>query len=629
MPSLLFLLMLIASCHYAYAQGNEPSSTLPVTAGGQPTANFLLDLRTFLNQEDAVRCDELGMAAGFVAAGGIHGTAGGFTSGAFATTAYTSSCTRVSQASVAINYQTAGAAASDTCWVLASASANATLNNFTRVSGTDYFVDCVSATRPTLPADSVYLMRVTIAGSAITAVTDLRQSGSLTGFYDVSASLFGGVAGDGTDQAQEIQAAINTACGNGGGVVYVGPGTWILNAEVSLDAETTPPCSGLTLRGAGADATTISVPGATRAFRYNPGALSEARVVIENLTIIGTNGSALDLITFTNAANVTLQNLHIRNTSLDCVALDQVHNLSIRDTRIEDCVSDGVSMANNTNVWTLSNIDFNTNGTAGAAHMRIANSGSGSVRDSNFEGGSAMQRGVILSGALDIEFTGNFFEFYTNAAIEGQTTASTNIGFLHNHIHTTNSVTLEFSTSSLVHANIIVVRNRFGANAAGGTILNDGSTASLYYCENSVENAIAAHVQGYSATLNCILFSTETARHVWQSGGIAWDDVAQTYRFNGAVHIGANANTGLSRSSDALTLFSTPGTGTVILNAAGSNRLTAGTGGVQFESRAFAALGAPGNGTVIYCSDCTIANPCAAAGTGALAKRINGGWICN
>lgn len=43
----------------------------------------------------------------------------------------------------------------------------------------------------------------------------------------------------------------------------------------------------------------------------------------------------------------------------------------------------------------------------------------------------------------------------------------------------------------------------------------------------------------------------------------------------------------------------------------------------------FAALGAPANGTFVYCSDCTIANPCAGGGNGALAKRLNGIWVCN
>lgn len=43
----------------------------------------------------------------------------------------------------------------------------------------------------------------------------------------------------------------------------------------------------------------------------------------------------------------------------------------------------------------------------------------------------------------------------------------------------------------------------------------------------------------------------------------------------------------------------------------------------------FAALGAPSNGTIYYCSNCTVASPCASGGTGAIAKRLNSGWICN
>lgn len=35
------------------------------------------------------------------------------------------------------------------------------------------------------------------------------------------------------------------------------------------------------------------------------------------------------------------------------------------------------------------------------------------------------------------------------------------------------------------------------------------------------------------------------------------------------------------------------------------------------------------NGMFGYCSDCTIANPCAGSGTGAFAKRLNGVNVCN
>jgi len=43
----------------------------------------------------------------------------------------------------------------------------------------------------------------------------------------------------------------------------------------------------------------------------------------------------------------------------------------------------------------------------------------------------------------------------------------------------------------------------------------------------------------------------------------------------------------------------------------------------------FANLGAATDGTFCYCSDCTKATPCAGAGNGALAKRLNGAWDCD
>jgi hypothetical protein len=50
---------------------------------------------------------------------------------------------------------------------------------------------------------------------------------------------------------------------------------------------------------------------------------------------------------------------------------------------------------------------------------------------------------------------------------------------------------------------------------------------------------------------------------------------------------------------------------------------------VALTGRAFSTLGASPNGTQVYCSDCTIANPCASGGTGAMAKRLNSVWVCN
>jgi uncharacterized protein (DUF2141 family) len=52
-------------------------------------------------------------------------------------------------------------------------------------------------------------------------------------------------------------------------------------------------------------------------------------------------------------------------------------------------------------------------------------------------------------------------------------------------------------------------------------------------------------------------------------------------------------------------------------------------GRITIPATAFASLPADVNGVIRYCSDCTIANPCAGGGTGALAKRLNSAWVCN
>lgn len=52
-------------------------------------------------------------------------------------------------------------------------------------------------------------------------------------------------------------------------------------------------------------------------------------------------------------------------------------------------------------------------------------------------------------------------------------------------------------------------------------------------------------------------------------------------------------------------------------------------GNIIYAAKLQTNLGTPTNGSMVYCSDCTITNPCAGGGTGAFAKRLNGVWVCN
>ena len=52
-------------------------------------------------------------------------------------------------------------------------------------------------------------------------------------------------------------------------------------------------------------------------------------------------------------------------------------------------------------------------------------------------------------------------------------------------------------------------------------------------------------------------------------------------------------------------------------------------GVIQLTGTTQASLGTVVSGQIKYCSDCTIASPCAGGGTGAIAKGLNGSWVCN
>lgn len=111
---------------------------------------------------------------------------------------------------------------------------------------------------------------------------------------------------------------------------------------------------------------------------------------------------------------------------------------------------------------------------------------------------------------------------------------------------------------------------------------------------------------------------------------------------SGATAMGWNGATGNTHVNQGYSLlFGSNGLGTPDVGltrpSAGAVRVTDAStgygqiqaGGMVLNATTFASLGTPSNGTFLYCSDCTIANPCAGSGTGAFAKRLNGAWVCN
>jgi hypothetical protein len=78
--------------------------------------------------------------------------------------------------------------------------------------------------------------------------------------------------------------------------------------------------------------------------------------------------------------------------------------------------------------------------------------------------------------------------------------------------------------------------------------------------------------------------------------------------------------------------FANPPTNIHVKNWGGEAITVAGSPTYTVEGGVTTSAGLPagtGNGSYVGCSDCMVANPCAGAGTGAVAKRQGGAWVCN
>lgn len=148
---------------------SETHITLP-----QPGSAFYTDLTAFLIEETAKRYAD--QFSGMVVAGGIHGTVNALTNTPTPLTAYPGGY-YVTETG-AITYP-----AARTSWAIAHKDKTGDLGTFTRQAGTHYLVDRTSGSKPTLPADCIWLMEVVTDGSAITSVVDLRTMSAVVPSY--------------------------------------------------------------------------------------------------------------------------------------------------------------------------------------------------------------------------------------------------------------------------------------------------------------------------------------------------------------------------------------------------------------------------------------------------------------
>jgi hypothetical protein len=168
---------------------------------------------------------------------------------------------------------------------------------------------------------------------------------------------------------------------------------------------------------------------------------------------------------------------------------------------------------------------------------------------------------------------------------------------------------------------------------------NFSSGKSCSYNTGGVSNCT-----GVMAVANTTGGQTNGAGYIVVNGG------GNGWNVGHACTAGSTTDSCFRDDSSAATAFSVLGTHTTGVNfnggtysnaalflgsnsgSTGDSILKWGTGSfMNLAGTVLASLGAPTNGTMLYCSDCLLgSNPCTnVAGTGAIAKRLNGAWVCS
>jgi hypothetical protein len=413
--------------------------------------------------------------------------------------------------------------------------------------------------------------------------------------YNVKAY---GAVGDGTtDDTAAIQAAYNAVPATGGDVIFP-PGTYLITTGLSFSKP------GVRLIGLGGGA--------------GPNDLGSVNASVR-LLWGGTAGGTM--VTFTAVSGATNQALHrvgLHNMMLDCngsagigLALRSVRWGTFENLYISECTNHG--------------LDTNVVATLGEARDNHSNTFMNIVTR-NFFGG-VNGTGIFLSGDATANTCVNSFYNISVVFCEGY------------GIHFWNADSNRFYG---------LRASKGGACSAGdrGVLLDSGNGAggrnvqANYFWHVSSNGFVQQNMQPYTSnTVFGFDRSDGEPAPTVTSGSLSY--TCDGFNCNDTWNIGRMSFIG----NDYNNIFAVFGTRDII--GGGDTRVQVAGKWIRFgdsvtdpnvefpgaamrlKATVFGNLGTPTNGTIMYCSNCTITNPCAGGGTGALAKRLNGVWVCN
>jgi hypothetical protein len=439
------------------------------------------------------------------------------------------------------------------------------------------------------------------AGNASLWTSPTTQTGSPTILYVEGLAGWGGTP---TQNRTAIQNAQNSL--PAGGTIILPAGTF------QLDGTTITLSNGVTLRGQGGNNNTGTRLQTTSATANVVTVTTGEPVHIESIAFTSS-------VTRTGGAYIRLQGNGGSSTIRDLLMLGHHYGIEAAtgsNTDISDCVFYGARSAD---------IFWNNGGTV------LADAGAQTISKNLFVGGAVDKTAIaiwIRSGGGP-RITGNKF-LGDSAGVPGLSMAYAAQLFLDWVVAPSSSIMPITSNSFDGGANYKVLLN----SAAGqggysqiqivGNQFIGGDVVSLGL---ETGGANPAAIREVVVTGNTFVATPGSLAAILTNGTENTHITGNTFAFYGggtaptAISIGSlstNTLIGVNQYNSPLSWAAT------ISNASTTTRID--------DRTALPLSRLPGtvaNGSLMYCSDCVVAASCAAGGTGAFAKRLNGAWVCN
>lgn len=485
---------------------------------------------------------------------------------------------------------------------------------------------------------------LTVNGGVWAPATQIFTGGGTVTFGDGAELLNGvnprwfGAAGDGVAvDTTAFQKAINSISK---GLIRVTRGTYLL-ANVAMHDSLYFSCD------PGWYTTTIKGDGAVTMFAYDTSVSNVSSNSFEGCTFAGTGASAV------RASNVGAGSGYL-------AAFWFVRNFFSAE------LSEGTYGNMILSHWVGN--EFGTNGSPQASGSRhVYSKGNAALAEasnmnwlsSNRFYHATAQESVYFESGYHVDFEDNNFEQNDSTGanpvalrILGMYHVILNSNWFEQNLGTYNVWMGDDFTTLNGNAVVWAWNNWFDLSRVGNlAVFNlNGATTQVDIRYNTGVMSVLQYLTCYAAA-NCDDLGIENAQYNHMIGGYLPVERAQ---FNGKVgvntipvlslHIKTANNDGF-RTESSVTSKITTQTLTVTDGAAGSQgrflvydntptikvQLDANaSGGLGFLSPyVWANLPAVGNGSFLICSDCTVAtNPCTNGGTGTIALRIGGAWVC-